>query len=116
MTRECLETTSEYDKRTLTTTRSVRFSYSMSETNAVRKSQRELLRVNVVYQYSDVVLIHELALLMDFFERHASISNKFFLKLRSIVEFYHSKPANFCQFIVITTKSFLCSVETRSFI
>ena len=54
-----------------------------------RKSQREMSFVKVVYQYNDVVLWQEPALLMEFFERRTSILNKSFLKLRSIVEFYH---------------------------
>ena len=54
-----------------------------------RKSQREMSVVKVVYQYNDVVLWQEPAQLMEFFERRASILNRSFLKLRSIVEFYY---------------------------
>ena len=51
----------------------------MSETNVVSKSQRELSRVKVVYQYNDVLLMHEPALLMDIFERQASLeTNPFY--------------------------------------
>ena len=68
-----------YDKRTFTPTRAVRFTYSMSETNVVSKSQRKLSRVKVVYQYNDVLLMHEPALLMDIFERQASFeTNPFY--------------------------------------
>ena len=56
-----------YDKHTLTPTRAVRFTYSMSETNVVSKSQRELSRVKVVYQYNDVLLWQEPVLLIEFF-------------------------------------------------
>ena len=37
----------------------------MSETNVVNKSQRELSRVKVVYQYNDVLLWHEPALILN---------------------------------------------------